>query len=76
MASPPDIKFEAFPLQLAVWKNEKDGKTYYSCRLTKRWKHEESGEWRNTESLSARDLPGASALLMRAYMEIGIQKST
>lgn len=73
--SVPDLKWKSFPLELAAWKNEKDGREYYSFKLTKAYK-DDKGEWHNTANLSDRDLPIAVSLLSRAHMELGIQKGT
>lgn len=70
----PTLKLKAFPLELAIWKHERDGKTHYSAKLSKSYKDDDSGEWKNTDFLNERDWLIAASLLSRAYMEIGIQK--
>lgn len=72
--SAPVMRFRARPLELAVWKNEKDGKVWYSCKLTRSYKDAETGQWKTTDSLNERDLPVAAALMSRAHMELGISK--
>jgi len=75
MAAPIE-KFRARPLELAVWENEgKDGEKYYTFTLNRSYKTDD-GEWKNTTSLRAFDLPVAASLLSRAHIQFGISKSS
>ena len=71
MAKAPEIKIKRFPLEVAVWANESsDGRTYYTTRLSRSWKDESTGEYKNTDALFTSDLPAAALLLEDAYREI------
>lgn len=70
MSSRPDIQVEQFPIQVAVWKKERDGKTYYSTKLSRRYKDDEAGEWKDTQYLNTSDLLVAAALLQEAWRRI------
>jgi len=72
----PDYTLDAFPLKLAGWKTENDGREHWSFRLTKRYKDDKDGEWKDTPYLNMHDLPRASLLYQRAYIELGIKKET
>ena len=71
--SRPIISLKSHPIQVAVWENTKEGRTYYSTKLTKRYKDEGSGEWKNTEYLSKDDLLKAAKLLCMAWQQIAVK---
>ena len=64
-------------LQLAIWKNHRDGKAYYSGTMNKRYnanKGTGDADWRSTESIPYLDMPAAAMLWQRAANYIAFQK--
>jgi hypothetical protein len=71
--SKPVLSLKKFPVEVAVWENQKDGKTYYSTKLSKRYKDKDKNEWKQTEYLSTDDLLPAAELLSEAWRQIVLQ---
>lgn len=75
----PEQKFQAGGISASVWKNEAtfDGKQVatHSVTLQKRYK-DKSGEWKNSNSLSERDLPNAVVVLTKAYEHLKLRTSS
>ncbi len=68
----PICKLTAFPVDLAIWKNEnKDGDVWFSAKLSRRYK--DGDDWKNTSSLRPQDFPLAAALLQEAFCRFGIE---
>ena len=78
---PPGLKLEAFPLRVAVWETKHPGQggkkdwTSYSCKLSRTYKDEKSGTWKETDSLGDRDLLAASALLLEVWRALVVKES-
>ncbi len=72
----PIQKISVSGVSAAVWENAgKEGKTYFSVSLEKRYKTE-TGEWKNTGSLRTADLPKAVLALQKAYEFLVIKETT
>ena len=59
-------KINSGVIEVTIWNNEKDNKTFHSVSINKRYKTKE-GSWKNTSSFSESDLPRASLALQKAY---------
>ena len=56
-----------FPVQIAVFEHEHDGRRNYSVKLTRSFRRDEESEWETTEYLAAQDLLPAARLLGEAF---------
>jgi hypothetical protein len=65
----PIAKLSLFPITAAIWLNEKDGKSWYSTKIERRFK-DESGTWRSTDTFSAGDLLLVAKIADQAHTEI------
>ena len=65
MSNKPAHKIRDGLLAVTIWENEHDGKAYYSVDLTRSYK--DGDTWKETKSLSTRDLLKAANLLNQAY---------
>lgn len=73
----PEMKFRAGSISATVWNNEikrKDGTpaSFKTISLQRGYK-DKDGEWKNTASLRANDLPKAVLLLNKAYEHLLMQ---
>lgn len=59
-----------FPVQVAVFEHDNDGRKNFSVKLTRSFRRSEEAEWEQTEYLSAQDLLPAAKLLGDAYSAI------
>ena len=67
-ANPPIKTHEDGALKIKVWRNKsQDGKPIYNATISIAYLHKETGEWRETRSLSADDLLKAQPLMAEAY---------
>lgn len=65
MTNKPVQKFKFGAIEIAIWKNEKDGKTWYSYTLQKSYK--EGEEWKTTQNFSSKtDLMNVGLCVMEA----------
>lgn len=64
--SAPLQKISVGGISAAIWQNEKNGQTFYSVSLDKRYKTP-NNEWKSTASLKPTDLPKAILALQKAY---------
>ncbi len=66
----PEKKFRAGAVSATIWRNErqKDGQvfSYPSISLDRSYK-DQSGEWKNSSSLRAADIPKAVLVLSEAF---------
>jgi len=73
-ANRPVKEFRVRNLSLAIWQNEgtRDGRpvTLHSITLNKRYRDQETGEWRDSNSFFPDDLPRLRLLLDKAYEHI------
>ena len=73
-ANRPIKEFRVRNLSLAIWQNEgtRDGRpvTLHSITLNKRYRDQETGEWRDSSSFFPDDLPRLRLLLDKAYEHI------
>lgn len=51
----PAAKVIMFPITAAIWRNEKDGRSYYSVSFQRSYK-DDKGKWKNSESFGPGDL--------------------
>lgn len=72
----PDIALERFPVQVAAWRNEKEGRVYYSTKVSKRYKDPDTNEYKNTEYLAPADLLVAAELLREVWRLTSIEDKT
>lgn len=70
--SPQPIERFAFgPIHVSVWSNtSKEGQVYYSARLERRYKDEQSGEYKTSNSFRPDQIPVAAELLTKASRRI------
>ena len=59
-----------FPVQVAVFEHENDGRSNFSVKLTRSFRRDEQSEWETTEYLGPQDLLPAARLLGEAYEAI------
>jgi hypothetical protein len=59
-----------FPVQVAVFEHENDGRRNYSVKLTRSFRRDEESDWESTEYLGPQDLLPAARLLSQAYEAI------
>ena len=71
---PPVLKLHAGALKLAIWENSHESKKYHSATLCRSYKDEKSGEWKDTQQFSTRDLPALAQLLLTAYQIIEVKE--
>jgi hypothetical protein len=70
----PIAKLSMFPITAAIWLNEKDGKSWYSTTIQRRYK-DDSGTWRSTDSFSVGDLLLVAKIADQAHSEIAKLKA-
>jgi hypothetical protein len=58
-----------FPVTAAIWRNEKDGRSFYSVSFQRSYK-DEKGKWRNSESFGAGDLLLLAKVADAAHSEV------
>jgi hypothetical protein len=68
-ASKPVAKVSLFPISAAIWRNEKDGRPYYSVTFERSYK-EDDGKWKNTSSFNAGELLLLAKVADMAHTEI------
>lgn len=61
-------------VQLSIWKNRRDGKEWFSCKASRRFRREGADQWESTDSFGARDLLSLALLCNRAAEIIGIKQ--
>ena len=70
MTQQPEQRFQAGRMHGSVWKNTSvvngEEKEMISLSLQKRYK-DKDGEWKNSNSLSLRDIPDAQLVLQKVY---------
>lgn len=54
-ATKPAAKVSMYPITSAIWRNEKDGRAFYSATFERSYK-DDAGNWKSTSSFSAGDL--------------------
>jgi hypothetical protein len=59
-----------FPVQVAVFEYENEGRLNHSVKLTRSFRRSEESEWETSEYLSTQDLLPAAKLLSEAYSAI------
>jgi hypothetical protein len=59
-----------FPVQVAVFRHENDGRPSFSVKLTRMFRRSEESEWESTEYLSPQDLLPGRQLLGEAFEAI------
>ncbi|MEM8783468.1 MAG: hypothetical protein AAGE65_11515 [Planctomycetota bacterium] len=63
---PPVHRDQFGNITAAVWRNTTDdGQAYYACTLTRVYRDEDSGEWRDSNGFGARDLLAVHLLSAR-----------
>jgi hypothetical protein len=65
----PAARVTMYPITAAIWRNEKDGRSYYSVTLQRSYKDAE-GKWKSSDSLNEGDLLLAAKVLDLAHTEI------
>ena len=66
----PVFSKKFFPVQVAVFEYENEGRLNHSVKLTRSFKRNEEAEWETSEYLSTQDLLPAAKLLSEAYSAI------
>ncbi len=62
----PLTRFTNGKIQLSVWENEGAKGKYHSIKIGKRYKDPKTGEWRDSGSFFAGELPHLQGLLQQA----------
>lgn len=73
----PTLTLKIWPIQLAIWENQRDGRTFHSAKLSKVYRTEDENDrtvWKNTEYLSGRDWALAAQLLLEANRRFSIEE--
>ncbi len=65
----PAAKITMYPITAAIWRNEKDGKAFYSVTIQRSYKNAD-GDWKSSDSLNEGDLLLAAKVLDLAHTEI------
>ncbi|MBI4143783.1 hypothetical protein HY486_00865 [Candidatus Woesearchaeota archaeon] len=68
----PAKKFKAGAIRANVWKNIVENGEYYTVSLDRSYKDKE-GNWKNTSTLRANDLPKATLVLGEAFKFVTMQ---
>jgi hypothetical protein len=58
-----------YPITAAIWRNENEGRAYYSATFERSYR-DERGDWRNTSSFNAGDLLLLAKVADLAHTEI------
>lgn len=66
-ANRPVFSKTNFPVQVAVFEHENEGRTNFSVKLTRSFRRDEDSDWETTEYLGPQDLLPAARLLGEAY---------
>lgn len=69
----PVKKYIAGQIQVAVWENGEEGKTFPTISITKRYK-DKNEEWKNSSSFRIQDIPKAIAAMQKAYTELTVRE--
>lgn len=73
----PCLKLECFPLKAAAWENVNDkGHKWYSVKLVKVYKDDRDGQWKETQSLTDRDLLPAAGLLQTMWASLAVKEGS
>lgn len=74
----PEKKFSAGPISASVWANTAnvngEEKSIPSVQFQKRYQ-DKDGNWKNTSSLSTRDLPKAMIVLGKAFEYLSLKET-
>lgn len=70
----PEKTFKAGAVQAAVWTNESDKGAFRTVQVTRSYK-DRAGEWKQSTSLRAADLPRATLVLNKAYEYLTMELS-
>lgn len=65
MSNKPTAKFRSGGIEVVRWPSSNGGSTF---TIQKRYKDKGSGEWKESKSLWASDLPVLAALCLQAFM--------
>lgn len=65
----PAAKVTMYPITSAIWRNEKDGRAYYSATFERRYK-DGAGNWQSSSSFNADDLLLLAKVADQAHTEI------
>jgi hypothetical protein len=68
-ANKPVSKIGSFPITAAVWRNEKEGRTYYSVTLERSYK-DSAGKWRTCSTFNTGDLLLLAKIVDKAHTKI------
>jgi hypothetical protein len=68
-ASKPAGKVKIFPITASIWRNEKDGRAYYSVTFERSYK-DDAGEWNYTSTFYAGDLLLLAKVADQAHTEV------
>jgi hypothetical protein len=65
----PAARVKMFPITASIWRNEKDGRAYYSVTFERSYK-DDSGDWNYTGTFNAGDLLLLAKVADQAHTEI------
>jgi len=65
----PAAKVTMYPVTAAIWRNEKEGRAFYSVAVRRSYRDAENN-WRSSDSLNEGDLLLAAKVLDLAHTEI------
>ena len=75
----PEKEFRAGGIKAAIWRTEtiQDERTVvqHTVRVQKRYRDQQTGEWKDTEYLFPNDLPKLELVVHRAYEYIALRES-
>ena len=67
--SKPAAKVSLYPVTAAIWRNEKDGRSFYSVSFQRSYR-DDKGKYRHSESFGAGDLLLLAKVADQAHSEI------
>jgi hypothetical protein len=67
--SKPAAKISMFPISAAIWRTEKDGRSFYSVTFQRSYR-DEKGAWQNSDSFGLGDLLLLAKVADQAHGEI------
>lgn len=74
MENKPERRISIGAIQIAVWKNQRpDHSAYHTITIQKNYKSPE-GEWKQTQSIPANDLPKLQLALSRAFEYVMLEQ--
>ena len=69
----PIKRFTAGNVEVAVWENKHEDRTFYTAKISRFFKKEGEDQWQSTDFLNGSDLADAALLLQQIHRELVIK---